>query len=180
MIKRVLIWKQNGCQNGRQKGGKLLISCPSHIFYLSTHGANGKKWRDVFTLFEPHLWCSWRTILKKQIDKSVAGYGNQRGISYRAIYICSTVTVHVSICWFGGHKYIDRKMILGCWKYKFCKFIEDSLDYTYVPKSYEMLSGTSFGGQGSICPPLLILKNSDFFVFLLTKFCIFHILPPPP
>jgi len=41
------------------------------------------------------------------------------------------------------------------------------------------MSGTSFwGGRGGFAP--LILKNSDFLVFLPTKFCIFHILPPPP
>jgi len=34
-------------------------------------------------------------------------------------------------------------------------------------------------GQGGICPPPFFLKNSYFFVFLPTKFCIFHILPPP-
>jgi len=32
------------------------------------------------------------------------------------------------------------------------------------------------GGRGGHSP--LILKNSDFLVFLPTKFCIFHILPP--
>jgi len=39
----------------------------------------------------------------------------------------------------------------------------------------DVISGGQGGGH---LPPPLILKNSDFLVFLPTTFCIFHIPPP--
>jgi len=52
MIKRVLIWKQNDCQNGRQKGRKLLIPNVHRIFSNSLHMGLTEKSGGTFGIAE--------------------------------------------------------------------------------------------------------------------------------